>query len=733
MTAVDDHDARQERLRASLHERAGDIRSTPVLWERTEQRFTRNRRRLLVVSALGAAAVVSLAAVIGGAVTSRGDRDGVVIDQPGDATPTPTSTESSGPAQPVPGRPNHALAAQATMLVAFDFTSGEVARWQVDLGRAPVRLALRPGTSEDRPVVAWASVGGTGWEVGVSEIDVATGQVRDVFVEQASPGLGADQAVAPGPAWSPDGRDLAWVSSSVRDGAIESHLNVRGLDGTDVVGSLDQQLLGGPAPGRAGVTSWSWTGDEGDVPIGQITLVGDGRVFSLEIAHLDWRPEPAALDTTQPQEMDPLGGLFDLAWDGTRHWALVRSTTQLAEPVAWFDVVAWDGSGEVALHDVGPFPPAEDAELALVGGVAIVASGGEVRTVAVDRPDEFLMQLQDPSASWHGVALPIVTIPPGGVPVPPAPAPDPTTLEPVTRSDALPGMVVTGAGHQLVIARSDGATVATFDLAIPTDASYEIVGLDVRPGSTHDDATVAILLDLDDRPHLAWARLQDGTIRAGEFDAAHQPWRTESFLSVDGEMPVPRFSGDGRFVGWVETGPGGERTLRTVGWLPGADAPGTGRTADDNAAFGLGPGAGTLEFWSNPVTSRSDGQGSWVMVSNADATVSTCEFEHQADGALALIMCEADVAVDRQVLAITDWAVLEDAGATRRLLRLDDPDGEPLPLPTEVAVDADPTAIWLARAGADAVFVGFDGRAWLVTVDGAQELGGTITTIAALA
>lgn len=94
---------------------------------------------------------------------------------------------------------------------------------------------------------------------------------------------------------------------------------------------------------------------------------------------------------------------------------------------------------------------------------------------------------------------------------------------------------------------------------------------------------------------------------------------------------------DGRHLAWVET-TGSDWTLQTIGW---ADGPGTGRTSDDNAGFGLSlePSAEVTAArwtgWSSADEPAGPTTGTLVIEVAAGPDVEVA-IERQADGALAL-------------------------------------------------------------------------------------------------
>src|SRR5690606_3559682 len=104
-----------------------------------------------------------------------------------------------------------------------------------------------------------------------------------------------------------------------------------------------------------------------------------------------------------------------------------------------------------------------------------------------------------------------------------------------------------------------------------------------RPGGTVSDFDAIVLFGGEGGSRFSHLRVRGGEATLTELPEQYQP--NARIL----EVPTrPAFAPDGRHVAWVEM-PEDEQapgpTLRTIGWTD--DGPGTGRPADDNAAFDL--------------------------------------------------------------------------------------------------------------------------------------------------
>lgn len=216
------------------------------------------------------------------------------------------------------------------------------------------------------------------------------------------------------------------------------------------------------------------------------------------------------------------------------------------------------------------------------------------------------------------------------------PEPDPTdgdTTEPDDGADEEPaaggdleGIDVQPEGQELVL-RIDGET-HVIGLIDPEGESFYRHAT-IWPGSTRDDLTIVALTAGEGMYDLRWLTFTDGEESEVQyFPTQYQP-NTELAAAAD-VAPIPVFSPDGRSLAWLEWNADGDVQLRTVGW---SDGPGTGRTADDNAAFGideLEPGV-QLQSWE-----AGSGDESYLHAVNDEGTTWTITIERQGDGALAL-------------------------------------------------------------------------------------------------
>ncbi|GEM_PF-6170676 len=254
--------------------------------------------------------------------------------------------------------------------------------------------------------------------------------------------------------------------------------------------------------------------------------------------------------------------------------------------------------------------------LLLVG--AVLAACGQATDPASDAVDP--APVEEPATEEPATEEPVAEAPASEDE---AVAEEPTEPEPVPveRSGALEVVI---DGRELTISRADGSILHVETLPADAEVEFQTVFEDiaVRPGATatHLDAIVATTRG--ESPRLHHLAVRGDEVRLELVPEHLQPQNVlEAWI-------VLAFTPDGDSVLWTE--PSSEQpVLRSFGW---DDGPGTGRRADDNAAFSL----------DLPMDVFIDGfvvhdETTWtLLLIDGIGEPHEVAMERQADGALAL-------------------------------------------------------------------------------------------------
>lgn len=216
----------EQRLRASLQERADDVEPTPALWQRVEGKAMRRNRWRVAVTAVGAAAAVAVAVL---AVPALLDGPFRVDDMPPAATPTePQVTET----EPGPGggdalTPFLVVTDGAALFVDEGADGGAMTELQGYGGTADpwgvVGVTVRPGSTVDDLTVATSFVVEGNREIAVHRF--VDGDAVETY-RLGTAALAGQQVADPTVQWSDDGRFLAWTSFADNSGETDPTLRV---------------------------------------------------------------------------------------------------------------------------------------------------------------------------------------------------------------------------------------------------------------------------------------------------------------------------------------------------------------------------------------------------------------------------------------------------------------------------------------------------------------------------
>lgn len=313
----------------------------------------------------------------------------------------------------------------------------------------------------------------------------------------------------------------------------------------------------------------------------------------------------------------------------------------------------------------------------------------------------------------------------------PAPTgPDDTDVLP-TGDDTL----LTADGGEL---RLIGPTGDTSLITLDGEGESSVAGIAVRPGSTPDDLTAAVLTRAEGMWDLRELRVVDGEVSLEVFDEGYRPGLGGGPAGEGLTVRGPVWSPDGTSLAWLESGTGGV-ILQTIGW---SDGPGTGDPATDNAQWDVGdvvPMGAVPNDWveagGNSTAIRvtaPDGDDGWYLI----------RLDRQADDAWALAGSEVvtvDGAGPGTVVALAGVPTGSDGLTAQWLVRttadgVEVVDGSvdpatPVELSGGLLPEEGSAGLW-ARPLTDGVLVGSASTrsAWVVTAPDQQTpLEGDVT------
>jgi hypothetical protein len=244
-------------------------------------------------------------------------------------------------------------------------------------------------------------------------------------------------------------------------------------------------------------------------------------------------------------------------------------------------------------------------------------------------------------------------------------------------------------------------------VTLPEEGGSWFLSVAVRPGSTVDDLAIVTTTTAEGFVDLRWTRVVDGEVVV-PFEAFEGPYAPAAATDTTAGVSPVVWAPDGGSVAWLDQTPDGA-TLRTVGW---DDGPGTGRTADDQASFGVDglPNLTMLDDWV-----VIDERRSLIRATMADSNEGWygIPMERQGDGALAAGAVETFSVPEPALGPVGAVGGVSDDGAPRWLVRLgfdgallmDLDAGTRTDLPDELMPGDGFADLW-ARAHGDGVLVG---------------------------
>jgi hypothetical protein len=712
----------EDRIRASLKARAGDVEPTPVLWEEVDRKISRRRWwQAGLVALSGVAAVVAVLLAI-----PLFSVDRTITIDPAD---TPTTRPTDG--IPGDGAPTRIVTTDGVSLYEIDPATGAVVRElrasegfldAQEFGAVAVRPASAPG---ETVVAATVRVEGN-WEVRVFTFD-ADGARTDwtAVAEVATPA--AEPAVAPTVVWSADGAYLAWTATDASGSAV--WVSAWPSTGTLAVEVTD---LSGIESSPGDVRLQAWVGDPAAGSTFWLTTLG-AQLYTQGVT-----AAPFAADGAPSEYVVEQGGVSDVGFLGDRTAVMLVARSSGSQDAEGGTLQLW----VEPMDDMGPFfdlpdgfPGATgsaapgDAWLTAAGDTVVVGNAGRAWLLTVPgatiESRQVTATVELPEGTLAASAAPRIGTTPGGDATPGTPT-ETATAGP---SFPVPGHAIRVNDREFELVEFGSSDAPPIAWGAPTGLPVEYVPVDVivAPGGTADDFATVELWNAGDSYLLAYTIVRGGAI----VDQALFPEVDQ--IQQDGLIgdPTPVFAPTGDWVAWVENTAGGaEWTLRAVAWTP--EGPATGAARTDNAGWVLAVDAPVAAADWVVDTAGADGTfqsriglrpladgGAWLEVS----------VEQQADGALAIPADGGISGIDAD--GLSGIATVQD-GATRLGLAAT-PGGwrvlTDLGAPTETAIEvtglpADAVALTLVDAADGVLLVDLDGAPWLVSTSSGDTHGG---------
>ncbi|MDX1510529.1 MAG: hypothetical protein R3249_04230 [Nitriliruptorales bacterium] len=413
----------ERRIADSLRNRADDVSPTPELWTRVESTVNANTRRTWILAAAGVTAAVAAVVIVPQLFESD---SGPIVGEGPSETPTVVATDSErptdGPVEPGPSETEDEGISADSILVTDgedlfrmggDGTRGDTL-FDGDPadGRSIVSFSIRPGSTEavlDAIVLFRDDDGSRFFHLRLFDGQASLTELPD----QYQPG-GPPLAEPPRPAFSPDGRHVAWVE--MPDDEQAEGPTLRTIGWTD-----EGPGTGRPADDNASFTltelplqayrveDWFWNREQLETP-GHLVLRAAGPIETLFVPIARQADGALILPIGGTTLLD--GAVVDLAHTSCcgglpiQHELQVGSDgTQDAEGLVWRIVSRYeDGAGETVVNLGATADPGLgwlDAigERALAGhGSAMVLMEGNGEITVLNAPGG--------TGMWFGALIP---------------------------------------------------------------------------------------------------------------------------------------------------------------------------------------------------------------------------------------------------------------------------------------------------------------------------------------
>lgn len=381
----------ERRLQDSLRTRAQDVEPTPELYRRVEAKMNRSKRWTLILSGVGVAAAVAVAAVALPALLTDDRVEGPdITDSPAptptsDPSPDPTPTDDPGSGATVA---DHVVLAGDDRIWLADIASGdevaELVSFQSPENESEiVAVEVRPGSAVDDLTVVYVLKGEGTFTLGYVTYD-GTEATNSSFPDAHQPSADLVGDALPIPAFDPTGSHLAWIEPLRGEDNQAPNLRTIGWSGGPGTGdtatdnatfTLHAIPIEHP-PNDFVVDDWVWTEQADGERRGNLTVTGAGQAWSVAITEQG----DGALTTSGEMEdvtllSHPDGAIFDRGHAGAGHQG---------------------GATYVLLAGGSSSQDAEDANVRLERS----SEQGEVERLPV--PD-FVQQTASPSDIWMTV------------------------------------------------------------------------------------------------------------------------------------------------------------------------------------------------------------------------------------------------------------------------------------------------------------------------------------------
>ena len=416
---TDNRDEFERRIADSLRNRAGDVTPTPELWTRVEATVNRTTRRTWAYAIAGTAIVAAAAAVVLPAIL---DDDPVIVGEGPSETPTDTPTQVPtgpvGPSEnPTQGEGPSADAILVTdgedlFRMSHDGTRADTLyEGNRDDERSLVSFSIRPGSTEavlDAIVLFGGEGGSRFFHMSLRDGQATMTELADQYQPNAR-----FLEVPTRPAFSPDGRHVAWVEMPDDEQAEGPTLRTIGWtdDGPGTGNTADDNasftLTELPLQAYR-VEDWVWDRDTTETPGHLVLRAADGMIETV-LAPIGRQGDGALfLPTGGTTLVD--GAVVDRAETGTRELPIIHELvvgsdgSQDAEGVAWTIEHQYEDGPTSTSIDLGPTADPGLGWMDAIGDLIVAGHGSSV--VLVNNGEVTTLNAAGGPGLWFAALIP---------------------------------------------------------------------------------------------------------------------------------------------------------------------------------------------------------------------------------------------------------------------------------------------------------------------------------------